>query len=242
MLLACLISCKKNEINGEDVADYFIPLQNGKYITYRLDSTVFLENGRSEVTNSYQEKHLVREDFKDNQGRTSYWIDRFIRDVNGTQAWKLASVYYVTPTNNSIEVTENRLRTIALLGPIKKDLSWKGNFNMSKKPYSDMYNFSNDNEMDNWDFIVKENHSSETINGKIYNQVLLISHVNELVNIPITNPSAFASKTVSFEKYAKGIGLVYQERALWEYQPNPGVNNTPYKVGFEVKRSIIDHN
>jgi hypothetical protein len=90
MLLACLISCKKNEINGEDVADYFIPLQNGKYITYRLDSTVFLENGRSEVTNSYQEKHLVREDFKDNQGRTSYWIDRFIRDVNGIKAWKLA--------------------------------------------------------------------------------------------------------------------------------------------------------
>jgi hypothetical protein len=90
VLIASLIFCKKDESNSEDVADYFIPLQNGKYITYRLDSTVFLENGRSEAIHSYQERHEVRESFKDNQGRTSYWIDRFIRDVNGIKAWKLA--------------------------------------------------------------------------------------------------------------------------------------------------------
>jgi hypothetical protein len=27
---------------------------------------------------------------------------------------------------------------------------------------------------------------------------------------------------------------------LWEYQPNP--NGTPYRTGFGIKRTIIDHN
>ena len=242
LILLVFISCKKDTIQGENVTEYLIPLQSGKYITYRLDSTVFVQDGRSEELHSYQEKHAVRESFHDNQGRLSYWVDRLIRDLDGTHAWKFVNSYYITPTKNTIEITENRLRTTALLGPIKKDITWKGNINMPKKPYSDIYHFSNDNEMGNWDFTVKDVLQSESINGKTYNQVLLITHANELVNVPITNPTAFAQKTISFDKYAKGIGLVYQEHALWEYQPNPGANNRPYKVGFEVKRSIIDHN
>jgi hypothetical protein len=50
----------------------------------------------------------------------------------------------------------------------------------------------------------------------------------------------FASKSYSVEKYAKGVGLVYQELTLWEYQPNIG--STPFKVGFGIKRTILDHN
>ncbi|MDB5196616.1 MAG: hypothetical protein JWP88_987, partial [Flaviaesturariibacter sp.] len=56
----------------------------------------------------------------------------------------------------------------------------------------------------------------------------------------ITSVSAFASRSFARDKIAKGIGLISQEYILWEYQPNP--NGTPYKIGFGVKRTILDHN
>ena len=51
----------------------------------------------------------------------------------------------------------------------------------------------------------------------------------------------YGSKDLLVEQYAKGLGPVYQEFIMWEYQPNPG-GNGGYKNGFGVKRSIIDHN
>jgi hypothetical protein len=60
------------------------------------------------------------------------------------------------------------------------------------------------------------------------------------VNATISDPKAFGSRTFSIDKYAKNLGLVYQELILWEYQPNHG--GTPFRVGFGVKRSMIDHN
>jgi hypothetical protein len=56
----------------------------------------------------------------------------------------------------------------------------------------------------------------------------------------VYNDPPFATKSYSVEKYAKGIGLIYQDLILWEYQPNIG--GTPFKVGFGIKRTILDHN
>lgn len=62
----------------------------------------------------------------------------------------------------------------------------------------------------------------------------------EFTDDPYITDLPFGTTSYSIEKYAKGTGLVYQELLLWEYQPNTG--GTPYKVGFGVKRSMIDHN
>ena len=47
-------------------------------------------------------------------------------------------------------------------------------------------------------------------------------------------------KTYAFEKYAKGVGLIYREFLHWEYQ---GRESPEYGYkGYGVKLSIIDHN
>ena len=53
----------------------------------------------------------------------------------------------------------------------------------------------------------------------------------------------YGTSNLQVEKYAKGIGLVYQEYIMWEYQYR-STNNTDdgYKVGFGVKRRMINHN
>jgi hypothetical protein len=58
---------------------------------------------------------------------------------------------------------------------------------------------------------------------------------------PFSSELRIGNTNYSLEKYAKGIGLVYQELILWEFQPNSG-GVGGYKVGFGIRRSMIDHN
>jgi len=51
----------------------------------------------------------------------------------------------------------------------------------------------------------------------------------------------YGSKDVLIEKYAKDIGLVSQEFIMWEYQYRLSTNSGN-KNGFEVRRTMIDHN
>lgn len=416
-----LLSCKseKEILEVETPESYTMLLEPGKYMIYRLDSTVFVEAGRKEELHSYQEKHIVDASFLDNMGRTSYKIYRYLRDVDGTKPWAPAGTYVITPLANSIEVIENNMRVIKLTTPIREGHTWKGNSHLVSEPYSYLYSFSNDNNMNEWEFtyettndifkygqqdlagVVKVVQNDErltldtidvknneaiitfdandeennggvwlrgiaadtiritaerptfgnerltiynrtekpaTLNGIVIpsNLALSFEFSNEKWNYPNTMPVInnrtfiqkgvsvafitgnptdkitvdvtnadprqtqtitiynktskeayanfnttlnnvsippgkgriyeykenawrlfenrdeviekdpyiselpFGNTTYGMEKYAKGIGMLYQELLLWEYQNNP--DGTPYKVGFGVKRSLLEHN
>lgn len=51
----------------------------------------------------------------------------------------------------------------------------------------------------------------------------------------------YGTNNLLVEKYAKGIGLVYQEYIMWEYQYD-FTTNDGFKTGFGVKRRMINHN
>jgi hypothetical protein len=237
-----LFSCKEEfeNIKVESPEAYSITPQPGKYITYRLDSLVFTQQGRSEETHSYQERHLVESQITDNLNRPSFRIYRSIRDFAGTQPWRPSGSYFITPLINSVEVIEDNLRTIKLISPIKEGTSWKGARFFGSEPYSSLYNFSNDDNIADWDFTIDSTNTTIMLNAQTINDVVSLTAINESLNVPITDARSYASKTLLQEKFAKGIGLIFQEYILWEYQPN--LNGTPYKTGFGVKRSMIDHN
>ncbi len=237
-----LFSCKEEfeDFKVESPEDYSITLKPGKYITYRLDSLVFTQQGRSEETHSYQEKHIVDANITDNLNRPSFRIYRSIRDLAGTQPWRPSGSYFITPLENSVEVIEDNLRTIKLIAPIKEGTAWKGARFFGTEPYSSLYNFSNDDNIADWDFTIESADETIVLNSQTINDVVSLTAIDESLNVPITDTRSYASKTLLQEKFAKGIGLIFQEYILWEYQPN--LNGTPYKTGFGVKRSMIDHN
>ena len=125
--------------------------------------------------------------------------------------------------------------------PIKTKYKWKGNKYTPTNPYHSLYNFSNDDNMNDWDFVYDNIQTSANINGKTFSNVYTIEQINESINVPILSASSYAALTRSVEKYAKNIGLVYRELTLWEYQPNPG-GPSPYKIGFGIKMWLIDNN
>jgi hypothetical protein len=235
-------SCEKEteEVIMEDTSEYQ-PLSVGKFITYRLDSTVFVNFGRDEEIRSFEEKHVVDAEVLDALGRPAFRIFRFTRDTAGLEPWKTAGTYFITISSNTVEVTENNLRSLRLADPLKLDFEWKGNRYLPTEPFAGKYNFSNDDYMYDWDFTYESTEESLQLKNHLVENVVSIKHVDESINVPISTPTAYASINYAVDKYAKGIGLVYQELEMWEYQPNPG-GPSGYKTGFGVKRSMIDHN
>lgn len=237
------ISCTKETatFSSEAIADYW-PVSVGRYITYRLDSTVFANLGRTEEVHRYQVKHVVDAQITDNLGRTSYRVFRYLRDSAGTQPWIPNGAYFVTPQNDQIEVVEDNLRFIKLRTPFKLNVDWKGNKYLSSNPFLSLYSFSNDDDMNDWDYKYKNFDQTAAIGTQTLNSVYTVFQVDESLNAPVTDIRAYGYRSYAVEKFAKSIGPVYRELLLWEYQPNLGSVSGGYKIGFGIKMWMIDHN
>jgi len=183
-ILVCMIlvifSCKKKteEFKTESLSDY-IPLAIGKYITYHVDSTVFTNFGRNVEIHSYQIKHVINALLTDNLGRPAYRVYTYLRDAAGTQSWQPNGSYIITPLSDRVEVIENNLRIIKLHLPIELGYEWKGNTYLASDPYSPFYNFNNDDNMADWDFVIDSTNESLSLNGNTIPDVLNVSEVNE---------------------------------------------------------------
>ncbi|GAA4732919.1 hypothetical protein GCM10023229_08680 [Flavisolibacter ginsenosidimutans] len=249
LLLASLffVSCKKEtETLQPEVPKDYLPTQPGKYITYRTDSTVYTNFGSGIAVHSYQEKTIVDSLITDNLGRPSYRVFRFLRDTAGKTAWQPAGTYFITPTANAVEVIENNLRFLKLAAPVSEGTSWKANRFLPDDPYGAFYDFSNDDGMADWDYGYTNVDQAVSVSGKQYDSTVTVQlmlddpETNTSANFQIANAQLYGFKNYSTEKYAKGLGLIYQEYIMWEYQP-PSSPRPGYR-GFGVKRSIIDHN
>jgi len=240
--LACgLLSCSKTEDFQTDLIEEYFPLAPGKYITYRLDSLVFVNFERDIETHRYQVKHLVDAEVQDNLGRPSYRIYRFIRDSAGLTDWVPNGTYYITPGEDEVEVIEDNLRFVKLHMPIREGYSWEGNRYLPDNPYSSLYDFSNDRDMETWEYYYDRFESIFSHQGYDYSDVWTVEQQDVASNIPVSDPGSFGFKSRAVDKYAKGIGPVYREYYLYEYQPNPsGVS--PFYSGFGIQMWMIDHN
>ena len=163
-----------------------MPLEAGKYITYRIDSLVFTNFQRDLETHSYQVKHVVDSEFKDNLGQTSYRIYRFLRNAEGTDNWVSNGSYFITPLADQIQVVENNLRFVKLHAPVKEGYSWKGNKYLGTDPYYSFgYNFGNDDNMKNWEYLYDVFEPTFTYNGENYTDVFTVEEEDALKNAPI---------------------------------------------------------
>lgn len=245
LLITFVISCSKTteEFQSEPLSDY-IPLEVGKYITYRVDSLVFTNLGRTEEIHKYQMKHVVDAQINDNLGRPAYRIITYISDSTGTQPWTPNGTYFITPLSDQVEVIENNLRSIKLHLPIKANFNWKGNKYYPDDPYDALCALNSfDGSLSETDYFYDgDRQDTEVINGQTYNNVYTVQQDDESNNYPNTDPGIFALRAYGIEKYAKGIGLVYREQILWEYQPNTGGSGGGYKCGFGVTMWMIDNN
>ena len=244
LLFGCiwLSSCsKKDGLTSDAVTDY-VNMQKGKYILYRYDSLRFVDFDQRDTFITYQAKEVVQDSTTDNLNRPTWRVVRYIRDWNSTREtdWLPILTYTITPSAQNIEMKEANFRYIKLVRPIVDGFSWHGNGFLPDKPYSDYYSFGNDQDIQTWDYTYHDVNTTLNLNGKDYESTISVTQIADSSNLPIV-ATVLATKNLWVEKYAKGIGLVYKEVAIWEYQPTTSTQSG-YRQGFGITMSILDHN
>jgi hypothetical protein len=228
-------ACKKStEVLNLSTVQEFAPQIVGKYITYNLDSTVFINFGTKDTIMKYQVKHQVDGALTDNLGRPAFRITRYIRKT-AANPWLPDNTFVAVPTEFALEFIENNMRFIKLKGPLRDDFSWKGN------SYIDTYSLnSNVKYLDDWDYTYENVNQPLTLGTFTLDSTLTVNQRDETIGNP-NDPNSYSEINMGSENYAKGIGLVYRNFLHVEYQP-PTPGRAGYRVGYGVKMTMIDHN
>jgi hypothetical protein len=245
-LVVTITSCKKTlPPPGSPLTSYFIGLQVGKYITYRMDSLNFYFYGQSDTITSYLAKDSVEKKTVDNTGAPAWLVTRYLSDTSGS-FWTPSMTYIVSPSNPAIDVTENNLRFVKLAFPMDLGYSWTGGTYLPYNPYQDFFLYSDYNNltMSSWNYQYTAVDQDFTVdNGQTFPKATTILLNADSTNIPIFNADMFGSVTYWSETYAKGVGMIYRHTEMYEYQPpTPDGTQAGYKIGFALTMSIVDHN
>ena len=228
-----IVGCNKKETYPSSAVHDYFPLQTGKYITYQLDSLIYIPFSTRDTTISYQVKYEIDSLITDNIGRPAYRIYRYIRK-QPTQAWISDATFMAVALNDQIEFGENNLRFIKLQGPINEIISWKGN------AYIDTYSANSQLKyLDNWDYRYSHINENLLMGSTLYDSVITVNQRDEIIGNP-DDPNSYSEINFGEEKYAKGIGLVYRKFSHKEYQPGNGGYIADGSYGITLQ--IIDHN
>jgi hypothetical protein len=231
-----VIACSKKEVVSYPALSDYYPLKVGKTFTYKLDSTVRANFGASLSVHSYLAKDSVESQFNDAQGRPSYRIFRYLRDVAQTQPWKYLATYVTTFDNDKkwVEYVDNNLRYIVLHEPITEGYSWAGNTYIDTKSGNSPVKY-----LDEWHYTYQDVGSPYTVTKGKFDTTISVLQANEFPPDP-TNFSFYQQTNYSIEVYAKGVGLIYKEflHKTWDINPPPA-HWTDESYG--VKLNLVDY-
>ncbi len=233
-LVVLLAACKKSDnFQLLSLSDYY-PLKVGKYITYKIDSTKYINFGTKDTIVSSQVKHQIDALITDGLGRPAYRIIRYIRKT-ATDPWVPDNTFMAVPTDNAVEFIENNLRYIKMKSPLRETFSWKGN------AFIDTYSLNSDHKyLDDWDYTYDSLNMPAKIGTLTIDSTVKVDQRDEIIGNP-ADPSSYSERNIGVEKYAKGIGLIYRNFLHREYQP-PTPGSGGYKLGYGVTLTMIDHN
>lgn len=240
LLLAIVVffaACKKEseQLQITPISDY-APLAVGKYVTYNLDSLVYLNFGATQAHHFYEVKYLTADSLKDLLGRKAFRIVRYIRTLpNGI--FTPDNTFVAVNTGTNFEFTENNLRYLKLTLPIINDRKWKGNSAIDVTSVGSDLQYLAD-----WDYTYTEVNQPKKVGTFNLANTITVKEIDESVNLPVIpaglpNQTNIASRDYSQEIYAKDVGLVQRDFIHFEYQlAFPGY------IGYGVKMVMVDHN
>jgi hypothetical protein len=197
LLIALLIfvsfACKKKTEDPPDLGYDYAPTNIGKYVVYDVDSVVYDDFKHDTTYFKYRIKEKLEEVYIDNQGRRAIKLVRYIKLFNDSISydniqWAVKDVWNYTKTATTLEVVEEDIRFTKLIFPVKEGSTWNGNAN---------------NVLGEWEYEYSYVDKTETINGKSFENVLMVIQKNDKGNA--------IHREYYVEKYAKEIGLVYRE-------------------------------
>ena len=234
-------ACRKEKKSTGDLTLNYFPLQFGKYVTYDVDSTYYIDSNCTRVLIKSQMKYAVTDTFTDKKKRKSYIMDVWTRPYDGA-AWKPSRVIILTPAQTPILNTADPITTdllyfqdnaqyVKMRFPVEDGVTWKGNKYVTVQ--DSLYSYLRD-----WDYTYKNTHMSFN-NGRVNfdNTVTVIERALN-VNDPYVDSAVNASSTYAKEVYAYNVGMIYREWTHTTYK----ADTSKCLRGYRVVMRAVDYN
>jgi hypothetical protein len=232
-----LAGCGKEteDLDRESLSAYF-PLEPGGFITYRLDSTVYVRLNTVKETRTYIVQDWVDAETTDNLGRKAYRIRRMMRSITDTTQWTDNAIFVATPLDKSLEYTDNNLRFIKLQEPIRNDVTWRGN------SYINTFSDETLQFLDNWEYYYTRVGEPYTSGSQSFPETITVEQRDEVINDP-SDKTVLFSVDRSFEVFAKDVGLVYKEflHEVWQPSNSTCPNGCYEPTSYGVRLTYLNH-
>ncbi|NDC77178.1 MAG: hypothetical protein EBZ67_04805 [Chitinophagia bacterium] len=238
LVISLLSACSgKAELALAGTIGDYMPLQTGRSLTYRLDSTLYPAQGTATLVRSHVVCDRVVGEDRDLQGRPLWRIVRAFRNPVDTTKWTDREQFLAILAGNTLEWVEDNLRTIRLVNPVREGYTWEGNrfVNTITDPARQY--------LDGWKFTYLEAGKAWRLGDRSFPETLTVRQQEDRVGNP-ADRSRFSSIDVAREVYAKGIGLVYREVRHEVWQPPNASSATGYfePGSFALTLSLVSNN
>ncbi|QIX59772.1 hypothetical protein HER32_00615 [Hymenobacter sp. BT18] len=186
--------------------DYY-PIAVGTYRIFDVEDVVWEEN--QSISTRFQFRERVEGIFTDAAGLRSYRVIRSKR-VLATDTWRDDSVYVLTPTSQTLQLTGQNRRTVELVFPVREGRRWN--------PYA----FADVDTLSRRYLNVGE---AFTAGDKSYPETVTTVDDGE------DDAYYFSSRQ---QVFAKSEGPVFRERKRYFYcqNPNPDQGGCPIAAGY----------
>ncbi|MEK7253300.1 MAG: hypothetical protein AAB316_01025 [Bacteroidota bacterium] len=236
-LLCLLASCKEeaDPFQADFGYEYF-PLEVGKYLIYEVDSTIYDPTGDTAVFFSKtQVKEEIVDTLSDNLGNQLFKIERFERTAD-TLPWQVTKVFTASIQNNQAIRTEDNLRFIKMPFPLRDGASWNANIHFDPSLIVTVAGESIE-MFKGWSSKIESVGEADTVG---------ILQFPEVVTIRLADEENLIELRRGFEKYAKGIGLVYKELWILDTQCIEQCEGQPWEEkaekGFILRQKLVGYN
>lgn len=240
MGVLCFSSCKKEsvDLSGIEQGNNYLPFEIGKYIIYNVDSTIWNDFLGAEIHHSSQMRYDVVDTFTSG-GALSYVINVLYRPTT-LSAWEPNDVVYATVTQDRVVFTQQNLKFIKMVFPTEEGKAWNGN---AMIPLNNGINAEFDNNK--WLYTYADVDEQFNTGNILFEHTITVNGIDDELNDPEENPTAYAYKNYAQEKYAYNVGLIYKERIYWVFQPKSPdgqSGGSGFRKGYGVVMKAVEHN
>ncbi len=229
-----IISCQSETEMVDDSSygyDYF-PVEIGKSWLYTSDSIILYSGGTKRDTFRSFIREVLSDTFTDAAGNLTFKLDRYFKR-NEADSWTSLNTW-TTTINKSVAVrTEENIRQVKLVFPIKKGLRWNGNAFLNEELTVDVGG-EPISLYKGWSSRMEEIDLIFDFKGQQIPSILVnLAKDNTILN--------FRDVT---EYYGKGIGLLKREMIVFDSdgsKPNDAWESKAQK-GFKHTLTLIEVN
>ena len=212
LILIAAFSCSQQEEPTVEIPgpEYF-PLEEGNYITYKVDSFRIIQNIESAY--SFELRVSVTGSFTNGEGNTTYILQREKR-ADATKPWKLAGTWTAWKSMSQAVIAEGNTSYVKLQFPLSSGMGWNGN------ALNDLGGPDRCGATDCDRYEVVETDSVVVIKQDSTKDVL--------------------RKDVRYETYSKNLGLISRESTVYEYCDSECFGTDFVADGTRYKQEMID--